>query len=129
MPCLTLYLTKSYPSAVKQALASRMSDIYSNIMHSDARRMTVIFNELGEGNVWRCGTNPPHTGALLMCDIRKGRSVETREQLSKELVAACNEHLQLAVNELNIEYTQHTGDEMYHQWMSSFSKDWDKEEQ
>lgn len=128
MPYLHLDLNKSYPSATKQALAAQLSEIFTRIMHSDPRRMTVTFRELGEGNVWRCGTHPPHPGAILLCEIRHGRDVATREQLSKELTASINQHLELAGNELNIEYTQHSGDEMYHQWMHGFSKDWDKDE-
>jgi phenylpyruvate tautomerase PptA (4-oxalocrotonate tautomerase family) len=128
MPYLHLDLNKKYPTEVKQALAGHLSELFSSIMHSDPRRMTVTFRELGEGNVWRCGTNPPHPGALLTCEIRRGRDTATREQLSKALIAAINERLGLAENELNIEYTQHSGDEMYHPWMHGFSKDWDKDE-
>jgi len=90
--------------------------------------MTVTFRELGEGNVWRCGNDLPYPGAILMCDIRKGRSLEVRERLSRELIRLCNELLGLEKNELNIEFTQHSGDEMYHQRMDGFSEDWNNDE-
>jgi hypothetical protein len=32
--------------------------------------------------------------------------------------------LGLETNELNIEFTQHAGDEMYHQRLGGFSADW-----
>jgi 5-carboxymethyl-2-hydroxymuconate isomerase len=63
-----------------------------------------------------------------MCDVRAGRSVEVRAELSKALIEVCNELLELEVNQLNIEFTQHTGDEMYHQWMGGFSDDWSPDE-
>ncbi|WP_197684516.1 hypothetical protein [Mucilaginibacter mallensis] len=63
-----------------------------------------------------------------MCDIRVGRPVEVRVELSKALIEVCNEMLGLEVNMLNIEFTQHTGDEMYHQSMAGFSDDWSPEE-
>jgi phenylpyruvate tautomerase PptA (4-oxalocrotonate tautomerase family) len=129
MPYLHLDLNGHYATNVKQQLAERLGEIYSDIMQADPRRMTVTFRELGEGNVWRCGTHPPHPGALLMCELRRGRPSVVREALSKALIAVCNEHLGLAENELNIEFTQHSGDEMYHQWMGRLSEDWNADEE
>jgi 5-carboxymethyl-2-hydroxymuconate isomerase len=63
-----------------------------------------------------------------MCDIRAGRSKELRSELAKTLIAVCNEILDLEVNQLNVEFTQHSGDEMYHQWMGRLSDDWSPEE-
>jgi hypothetical protein len=34
----------------------------------------------------------------------------------------------LETNQLNIEFTQHTGDEMYHQRLGAFSADWTPDE-
>src|ERR1700744_5057104 len=107
MPYLHLDLNGHYETSVKQQLAQQLGDIYSDIMQADVRRVTVTFRELGEGNVWRCGTYPPHPGALMMCEVRKGRPAAVREALSKALIAACNEYLGLAENELNIEFSQH----------------------
>ncbi|WCT14813.1 tautomerase family protein [Mucilaginibacter jinjuensis] len=128
MPYLQLEVTKSYPTATKQELAKRMGEIYARIMSASVKRITVTIRELGEGSIWRCGEGEPHPAAILMCDIRAGRSIETRTELSKALIAVINELLELEVNLLNIEFTQHTGDEMYHQWMGSFSDDWSADE-
>jgi 5-carboxymethyl-2-hydroxymuconate isomerase len=59
-----------------------------------------------------------------MCDVRAGRSKEVRAELSKALISLINELLELETNQLNIEFTQHPGDEMYHQRMGGFSADW-----
>src|SRR5882762_2026303 len=128
MPYLQLEVTRSYPTAIKQQLAKQMGDIYSSIMNASVKRITVTIRELGEGGVWLCGEDEPTPAAILMCDIRAGRSVEVRTELSKALIRVCNEVLELEVNQLNIEFTQHTGDEMYHQWMGSFSDDWSPDE-
>jgi phenylpyruvate tautomerase PptA (4-oxalocrotonate tautomerase family) len=128
MPYLQLEVTKSYPTATKQELAKRMGEIYARIMNASVKRITVTIRELGEGSIWRCSEGEPYPAAILMCDIRAGRSIEVRTELSKALIAVINELLELEVNLLNIEYTQHTGDEMYHQWMGSFSDDWSPDE-
>uniref|UniRef100_UPI0025F0DDDA hypothetical protein n=1 Tax=Pedobacter sp. UBA5917 TaxID=1947061 RepID=UPI0025F0DDDA len=86
--------------------------------------ITVAIRELGEGSIWRCSEDEPWPAAIMMCDIRAGRPSSMREELSKVLVMLCNSHLKLGVNELNIEFTQHTGDEMYHQWLGKLSDDW-----
>jgi phenylpyruvate tautomerase PptA (4-oxalocrotonate tautomerase family) len=124
MPYLQLEVTKNYPVATKQQLAKKMGDIYARIMNANVKRVTITIRELGDGGVWRCSDGEPTQAAILMCDVRAGRSIEVRAELSKALIDVCNEMLGLEVNSLNIEFTQHTGDEMYHQWMNGFSDDW-----
>ncbi|RFM27282.1 tautomerase family protein [Deminuibacter soli] len=128
MPYLQLEVTRSYPAAVKQQLAKRMGETYAEIMQADVKRVTVSIRELGEGSVWRCTDDEPVPGALLMLDIRAGRPKETRALLAKTLIDLCTETLQLAVNQLNVEFTQHTGDEMYHARFGGFSNDWSPDE-
>lgn len=124
MPYIQIEVTGSYPVGTKQLLAKRIGEVYSEIMQADVKRITVVIRELGVGSVWRCAEGDPHPAAIMMCDIRAGRPKETREQLSKKLIGICNDILQLEVNKLNIEFTQHAGDEMYHQWMGHLSEDW-----
>lgn len=129
MPYIQIEVIRSYPVKTKQLLAKRIGEVYSNIMQADVKRITVTIRELGEGSIWRCGTDNPYPAAIMMCDIRTGRDKNTREKLSKHLIQICNEMLELETNQLNIEYTQHSGDEMYHQWMGHLSDDWSPEEQ
>lgn len=49
----------------------------------------------------------------MMLDIRKGRTPELRMGVAKALCAHCIEILGLRENRLNVEFTQHSGDEMY----------------
>lgn len=128
MPYIQLEVTKSYPAATKQLLAKRIGEIYSKIMIADVKRITVSIRELGEDSVWRCAEDEPTPAAVMMCDVRAGRSKEVREELSKKLIEVCNELLELEVNQLNIEFTQHAGDEMYHQWMGKLSENWSADE-
>jgi len=128
MPYIQLDITKKYSVATKQALAKRIGNTFSKIMQSNVNRITFTIRELGEGAVWRCTDGEPRPAALLMCDIRSGRSIETRTELAKALIAVCMEILELKIEELNVEFTQHAGTEMYHPMLGGMSEDWSPDE-
>lgn len=123
MPYLQLEVNQQYTVATKKLLAKRLGDIFSEIMQANVNRVTVTIRELNDG-VWRCGEEDPKPAALLMCDIRRGRAPEKREELAKKLIAACVEILGSGADLLNVEFTQHAGDEMYHPTMGGLSDDW-----
>ena len=62
--------------------------------------------------------------ALLMCDIRRGRPAQQRAELARMLIDACLEIVGLREDSLNLEFTQHHGDEMYHPLYDGLSDDW-----
>ncbi|WP_017758037.1 tautomerase family protein [Pseudacidovorax intermedius] len=126
MPYLQLDVTGSYPTDAKKRLAAEMSRTYAQMMEVDIRRISVAIRELGEGGVWRI----PEVGAepvpvsLMMLDIRRGRPAELRMAVAKALCVHCIEILGLREDRLNVEFTQHDGDEMYHPTLGGFSPDW-----
>lgn len=126
MPYLQLDITDSYPIEVKRELAARISKTYASMMSVDIRRISVAIRELGAGGVWRIlepGADPAPV-AMLMLDIRKGRPTELRMEVAKALCAHCIELLGLREDRLNVEFTQHDGDEMYHPALGGYSPDW-----
>jgi phenylpyruvate tautomerase PptA (4-oxalocrotonate tautomerase family) len=128
MPYLQLDTSFSLSIDVKRSLAKRLGEIYSETMSSNIIRLTVAIRELGEGSVWRCGLDAPRPAALLMCDIRRGRTADHRAQLAKRLVEACIDIAGLREDNLNVEFTQHAGDEMYHTMYGGLSDDWNPNE-
>lgn len=124
MPYLQLDTPVAYPVATKQRLARRLGDIYARQMQADVNRVSVAIRELGEGGLWRCSAADPRPAALLMCDIRRGRPPEQRAELARQLIVACCEILGLTEADLNVEFTQHSGDEMYHPLLGGLSADW-----
>ena len=116
MPYLQLDVNDHYPAAEKRRLASAMSETYARMMSVDIRRISVAIRELGEGGVWRVaeGGTEPVPVSVLMLDIRRGRPAELRMEVAKALCAHCIEILGLRDERLNVEFTQHAGDEMYH---------------
>jgi phenylpyruvate tautomerase PptA (4-oxalocrotonate tautomerase family) len=124
MPYLQLDTPFEYTTEQKQHLAKRLGEIYSTTMQSNINRLTVAIRELGAGNVWRCGEDAPRPAALLMCDIRRGRPAALRAELARKLIDSCIEILGLREDNLNLEFTQHDGDEMYHTLYGGLSDDW-----
>ncbi|KQU85683.1 tautomerase [Variovorax sp. Root318D1] len=126
MPYLQLDVNDSYPEDLKQQLAARMCETYASTMSVDIRRISVAIRELGAGGIWRIAEvgKVPVPVSLLMLDIRRGRPAELRMAVAKALCAHCIELLGLREDRLNVEFTQHDGDEMYHPTLGGFSPDW-----
>ena len=114
MPCLQLHVSESYSFDAKRRLAGQLGEIYALKLQADVSRVSVAIRELTPGGLRRCTPGEPYEAALLMCDIRKGRPPEQRAELAKALIDACVAILGIRIEQINVEFTQYTGDEMYH---------------
>jgi phenylpyruvate tautomerase PptA (4-oxalocrotonate tautomerase family) len=124
MPYIQLDVNNQYPTQIKQQFAQRVGEAFARLMIADVRRVTVAIREVGESAIWRCTADEPVPAALLMCDIRRGRTPQQRAALALALINICTELLELEANAVNVEFTQHAGDEMYHPAMGGLSEDW-----
>lgn len=126
MPYLQLDVNGHYSTADKRRLAASMSETYARMMSVDIRRISVAVRELGDGSLWRIAAEgeAPTAVSVMMLDIRKGRSAELRMAVAQALCAHCVEILGLREDRLNVEFTQHDGDEMYHPALGGYSPDW-----
>ena len=126
MPSLALDVPLVYDGATKRALARGLAATYAEIMEAPLPTVTVTIHDLGAGGVWRFGEDgDPEPGALLMCDVRRGRAVATRAALCRALVDVCAELGNVDPARLKIEFTQHAGDEMWHPQLGGFNRDWE----
>ena len=128
MPYLQLDVSEHYSTEAKRRLAKALGQIYADRMQADVNRVSVAIRELTPGGLWRCTASEPYEAALLMCDIRRGRPAEQRAELAKELIDACIDVLGLRINQINVEFTQHSGDEMYHPLRGGLSLEWQPDE-
>ncbi len=128
MPYLQLDVNDHYPVELKQRLAGKMAHTYADLMTVDIRRISIAIREVGLGGVWRTVDGEPVPVSVLMCDIRRGRPAELRMQVAKALCADCIEILGVREDRLNVEFTQHSGDEMYHPTLGGFSPEWSEGE-
>ena len=130
MPYLQLDVNDHYPAADKRRLAAAMSETYARMMSVDIRRISVAIRELGEGGLWRIpeADAEPVPVSILMLDIRRGRPPDLRMAVAKALCAHCTGILGLREDRLNVEFTQHAGDEMYHPALGGYSPEWAADE-
>ncbi len=126
MPYLQLDVPRAYPAQTKRRLARRMGEIYARVMQTDPARVRVGFRELAEGSLWHCTDGEPRPGVVLACDIRSGRTARQRAELAEALIGACRELLELPGDVL-VEFTQHSGDELYREG-KGMAEDWSAEE-
>ena len=124
MPYLQLDVSAHYSPEVKQQLATRLCHTYARVMGADLRRITVAIRELGEGGVWRVLDGETVPAAMLSCDVRRGRPADQRMAAARALCEDCADVLGLARERLNVEFTQHAGDEMYHPALGGWSPEW-----
>ncbi len=127
MPYLQLDVNDHYSVADKRLLATKMSETYARMMSVDIRRISVAIRECGGGSVWRvteAGSDPVPV-SVMMLDIRRGRQPELRMEVARALCEHCVEILGLAEDRLNVEFTQHSGDEMYHPSLGGYSPEWE----
>ena len=128
MPYLQLDVNGRYPVEDKKRLAARLCETYANLMSVDIRRISIAIRECGEGSVWRTVDGVPEPVSVLMCDIRRGRSADLRMEVAKALCRDCIDVLGLREDRLNVEFTQHAGDEMYHPTLGGYSPEWSEGE-
>jgi hypothetical protein len=129
MPSIQIDLPLIVEPDVKRDLARKVGNIYAKTMQVHADLLTVSIHDLGDGGVWRCHEEgDPTPSALIMCDIRRGRPVETRASLAQQLIELLMQTFSLGRTWLKVEFTQHAGDEMYHPHLHGFNKDWDGDE-
>jgi phenylpyruvate tautomerase PptA (4-oxalocrotonate tautomerase family) len=112
MPYLQLDIPRSYPTAVKCALAGELGSIYATVMETKAEKVVVSIRELSAGSMWRCG-NPCVSASMLKCDIRRGRPPELRARLAECLLDACTRRLGLEAEYLTVQFTEHPGQDFY----------------
>jgi phenylpyruvate tautomerase PptA (4-oxalocrotonate tautomerase family) len=124
MPYLHFDLPACYPAEVKRALAVRLGNLYAEIMQTSPSIVKVGFRELGADNLYRCGAPDGGVEPVVVgqCDIRRGRPVEQRAALAAAIVAACSEALGVDPSAIELEFSQHPGDEMYRR--GAFAEDW-----
>lgn len=124
MPYLQLDVNGHYPVEEKKRLVTKFSKTYSGMLDVDVSRISVAIRELGEGGLWRTIDGEPLPVAVLMCDIRRGRSEQLRLDVAEALCKDCINILGLSAERLNVVFTQHAGDEMYHPGLGGFSPEW-----
>ena len=128
MPSLQFDAPRAYDAETKRVIARELGRAYARIMQTAPDLVTVAIHDLGQGGIWRCTEREPQEAALVMCDIRAGRTPATRAELAEEIIAICATRGDLQSHQIKVEFTQHPGDDMYHPHLGGFNHDWSGDE-
>lgn len=127
MPYIQLDIGQSLPSERKKTFAQAVGKTYAELMQTTPQRVSVGIRELTDGGLWRCGDGEPTPGAVLMCDVRRGRPKEWREAIASALLDLCCDHFGLERGQIAVQFSQHAGDEMYRA-DEGWARDWSDRE-
>jgi hypothetical protein len=78
MPYLHLDLPGTYPVEVKRELATRLCELYAEVMETQLWRPNVGIAELGKDNLYHLGSDGLEPITMVMVEFRRGRSAEKR---------------------------------------------------
>jgi phenylpyruvate tautomerase PptA (4-oxalocrotonate tautomerase family) len=126
VPYVQFDLPGVYASETKRELAERVGRLYAEVMQTTPGIVKVAFRELGAANLFRCTDGAPEPVVVVMCDIRRGRPAEQRARLATAITSAAAAALHVGAEQVEVEFTQHPGDEMYRH--GALVPDWDPAE-
>jgi phenylpyruvate tautomerase PptA (4-oxalocrotonate tautomerase family) len=112
MPYLHLDLAKTYPSEIKQELATRLCRLYADVMQTQLWRPNVGIAELGADNLFHLGADGLEPITMVLVETRRGRSLDQRLELGRRIVDICGEVLGVPKRTVLVEFTVHRGDEI-----------------
>lgn len=124
MPSLQVDAPVELAGTTKRELARRLGAAYSRIMDTVPDIVTVVVNGHGSESVWRCTGEEPVVAGLVMADVRSGRDRAVRERVARAMIGICADLTGVGPERWKVEFTQHTGDEMFHGHLGGFNTDW-----
>ena len=113
MPYLQLDLPGHYSAETKREGATRLCRLYADVMQTQSWRPNVGIRELGPDNLFRLGSDGPEPVTMVLVEIRRGRPLDDRLKLAHGIVDICTEVFGVERRRVMIEFTVHTGDEIY----------------
>ena len=123
MPYLQLDTTGPLAPAIKQEIMTRLCRLYAEVMQTQTWRPNVAIRELGAGNIGRLGAGGLEPVAMVLAEIRRGRSADDRLKLARGIAEICAPLLGLPPERVLVEFTVHSGDEMYREgkWVGEWN--------
>src|SRR5579862_5909129 len=95
MPYLHLDLPGTYVTAVKRDLATRLCEVYAEVMQTQSWRPNVGIAELGEDNLFHLGPDGLEPITMVLVKFRRCRPLHERHTHERNIVEKC-------VNDVNV---------------------------
>jgi phenylpyruvate tautomerase PptA (4-oxalocrotonate tautomerase family) len=112
VPYLHLDLPRTYSTAVKLDLATRLCKLYAEVMQTQSWRPNVGIAELGEDNLFHLGPDGLEPITMVLVEFRRGRPLDDRLTLGRKIVDVCVDVLNVPRKTVMVEFAEHSGDEI-----------------
>jgi hypothetical protein len=97
---------------VAPELATRLCNIYADVMQTQLWRPNIGIAELGKDNLFHLGDEGLEPVTMVLVEYRRGRSQEQRLELGRAIVDICVELIDVPRRTVLVEFTPHSGDEL-----------------
>ncbi len=112
MPFLQLDVPGPLPLAARRRIAEALGACYAETMQTQRHIPSITVRE-NDGGPWRWENGELREVAVLMCDVRRGRTSEHRESAMRALATLVAHELGLELDRVVVEFTQHDHHEMF----------------
>lgn len=113
MPHLQFELNKKIDNETKDKFVDEIRETFSNIMDTSTEHIAISIREYDKYNLTIGRANPKDDICLMNLDIREGRTLEKRRELSLRYMAIVNELLKVDNRNQYITFTQHSGEDFH----------------
>jgi phenylpyruvate tautomerase PptA (4-oxalocrotonate tautomerase family) len=112
MPYMHLNVSRTYSTAVKHDLATRLCKLYAEVMQTQSWRPNVGIAELGEENLFHLAPDGLEPITMVLVEYRRGRPVDDRLTLGRKIVDICVDVLNVPRKRILVEFSEHSADQI-----------------
>lgn len=113
MPFLQLDLPQPMAPAQKHRLVRALAERYAELMETEVRIVSVCVRDAAGGGPFRLEAGDLRDVAVLMCDVRRGRTTDQRERAARGFVDIISAETGVDALHVVVEFTQHEATEMF----------------
>ena len=114
MPHLQFEINRPLEDAAKVAFAEKVRQLFSTIMDTGTDHISISIREFGTHNLSVGRVKNPEKGvALVNADIREGRTMEKRRQLTLGFMQLLHDTWQIPKEHMYVTLTEHKGEDFH----------------
>lgn len=114
MPHLQFEINRSLNDEVKIAFAEEVRRLFSRIMDTGTDHISISIREFGTHNLSIGRVTEPEKGiAVVNADIRQGRSIEKRRELTLGFMDLMQRHWGVQRKQMYVTLTEHKGEDFH----------------
>ncbi|MFO7765317.1 MAG: tautomerase [Pelovirga sp.] len=114
MPHLQFEINRPLEDSVKIAFAEKVRQLFSAIMDTGTDHISISIREFGTYNLSVGRVKEPEKGvALVNADIREGRTIQQRRELTLGFMQLLHDSWQIPKQHMYVTITEHKGEDFH----------------